>query len=111
MVHKHFSCVLNRTQDLQNAGAYSVTARVATPFINVLCVNANRTELAPIIYETWPNAIRTNTSLDLIHIWPDLAFQGDTNTNNNTVLNAIFDWHDENNTLTYSSKDHRRPSG
>jgi hypothetical protein len=103
--------MLNRTQDHLNVGAYSVTARVATPFINVLCVNANRTELAPIIYETWPNAIRANESL--IQSWETYALNGtgDTNTNNDTVLDAIFDWNDKNDTLTYSNSDHARPNG
>jgi hypothetical protein len=41
-----------------------VTARVASLALHTLCVNANKTELAPIVYEAWPNARHTNGTLE-----------------------------------------------
>lgn len=43
--------------DLEGVGEYKVRASVVSPTINVLCANMNKTELSPIIYVDWPNAI------------------------------------------------------
>ncbi|KAM0154321.1 hypothetical protein ACHAQE_000825 [Botrytis cinerea] len=48
--------------DLEGVGEYKVRASVVSPTINVLCVNMNKTELSPIIYVDWPNAITTNST-------------------------------------------------
>lgn len=48
-------------EELAGVGEYSISASVVSPTVNVLCVNMNETELAPIVYTAWPNAI-TNTS-------------------------------------------------
>lgn len=94
-------------QDLQNAGSYTVTARVPSPILTATCVNANRTELAPIVYETWPHAIRTNKSIDSTDFWPLRAFNDGSNTNNHTVLDDLFGWRDEQDDAT---PDSGRPS-
>lgn len=36
--------------------AFSLSASVSSPVINALCVNISKTDLAPMVYETWPNA-------------------------------------------------------
>ncbi|KAF3760726.1 hypothetical protein M406DRAFT_21639, partial [Cryphonectria parasitica EP155] len=43
--------------DLDGVGSYNISASVISPAVNVLCVNMNQTELAPLVYTTWPNAI------------------------------------------------------
>jgi hypothetical protein len=74
--------------------------------INSLCVNANRTELAPLVYETWPDAVHYNSS-----DWISTPIQGlftANASNNDTVLDSIFGW------KNYSLEDldiaHTRPS-
>lgn len=79
---------------------------MATTSFNALCVNANRTELAPIVYETWPNSREFSTSnLSILGFWPSGAFENGTVTYNRTVLDAIFDWRDDE-----SRTDHIPPS-
>ncbi|KAF2821931.1 hypothetical protein CC86DRAFT_448407 [Ophiobolus disseminans] len=48
-------------EDLSNAGSYSITAGVVMLVLSVLCVNANRSELELIVYQTWPNALNTSS--------------------------------------------------
>ena len=50
-------------EDLAGVGEYSIRASVVSPAINVLCVNMNSTELAPLVYTEWPNAITTNSDI------------------------------------------------
>jgi hypothetical protein len=83
--------------------------------LNVMCVNANRTELAPIIYETWPNARRMNETMEWLDFWPYKAFGGNVSVdaNNHTVLDKIFNWRDRNGVITGDnvySPDRGRPS-
>lgn len=106
---RHADNGIIQPQDLQDAGSYTVTARVAAPILNALCVNANRTELAPIIYETWPYAINVTKSTpeDIMRLWPRRAFGTDTNTNNHTVLDDVFGWRDEADTRL--EEDRKRP--
>ncbi|KAH8682779.1 hypothetical protein BGZ60DRAFT_368585 [Tricladium varicosporioides] len=52
-------------EELGGVGEYSVSASLASPALNVLCVNAKQSELAPLIYTEWPHAI-TNSS-DIPH--------------------------------------------
>ena len=42
-------------------GEHSVKASVVSPMSNTLCVNMNRSEIAPLVYVEWPNA-RFNTT-------------------------------------------------
>lgn len=50
--------------DLEGVGEYRVRAAVVSPAINVLCANMNKSELSPLIYVDWPNAI-TNQSISV----------------------------------------------
>ena len=42
-------------EELNSEGTYSLRASVPSPVLNVLCANMNETELAPIVYDMWPN--------------------------------------------------------
>lgn len=48
--------------DLQGDGEYHIRASVPSPALNVICANANATELAPLIYVDWLNSNKTNTT-------------------------------------------------
>ncbi|KAL6703897.1 hypothetical protein ACN47E_008933 [Coniothyrium glycines] len=91
--------------DLSNAGSYTVSAEVASPAINALCVNANQSDLEPIIYASWPNARKFENISDINRYWPIESFQdSNTNMNNHTALDDIFGWKDED-----VDRDHARP--
>lgn len=71
-------------QDLQNAGSYTVDASVITPAFNALCVNASRSELASIVYETFPQTPVNAT-------YEDFRTAGGT-VYTDTILDEFFDW-------------------
>ncbi|KAF2806202.1 uncharacterized protein BDZ99DRAFT_448913 [Mytilinidion resinicola] len=73
--------------ELDGQGIYSIRASIPSPVLNVLCVNMNRTDLNPIVYETWPNAIKpVNGS------WATIVNDTDKQTNNRTVVDDLFGW-------------------
>ncbi|KAF9882408.1 hypothetical protein CkaCkLH20_00444 [Colletotrichum karsti] len=47
--------------DLSGVGEYAIRASVVSPVINVMCVNMDENELAPLIYTEWPNR-KTNST-------------------------------------------------
>ncbi|KAF5978950.1 hypothetical protein FBULB1_5978 [Fusarium bulbicola] len=49
--------------DLAGVGEYTVRAGVVSPSVNVLCVDVDKKELAPLVYTTWPNAKVNNTDI------------------------------------------------
>lgn len=77
-------------EELNSEGTYSLKASVPSPVLEVLCVNMNKEELAPIVYEAWiENEVE-------VADWP---MQGlwDTNTTvNKTKVDDIFGWNTEN---------------
>ncbi|KAH7091921.1 hypothetical protein FB567DRAFT_226616 [Paraphoma chrysanthemicola] len=84
-----------RPRFLFNAGSFSLDAFVAHPALNALCITANRSELAPIVYETWPGAILPNTTANPREFWPDMAYSGSNGNmqaNNDTALDTLFGW-------------------
>jgi len=72
-----------------------VRASVANFALDVLCVNANRTELEPLVYETWPNAVKMENTSMAVNYWPIQAFPQGTNAINKTALDDLFGWRDE----------------
>ncbi|ROV96279.1 hypothetical protein VMCG_07717 [Cytospora schulzeri] len=48
--------------DLDGLGAYNISASVISPAVNVLCVNMDAAELAPLVYTTWPRANTTSNA-------------------------------------------------
>jgi hypothetical protein len=88
-----------------------VVARVPNPILNALCVNANKTELAPIVYETWPNAnLRLNTSSEPPGSTWVKTQSSLTEINNQTVLDNLFGWRDQTGPNKYTQADEIRPS-
>ncbi|KAI1756400.1 hypothetical protein F4782DRAFT_550214 [Xylaria castorea] len=80
--------------ELMGLGEYSIMASVVSPVVNVMCVNMNEDELAPLIYTRWPYArIKNMTSFpeqkigvfdwerDVLAEWI-----------NHTVVDDIFKW-------------------
>ncbi|KAF5693066.1 hypothetical protein FDENT_2326 [Fusarium denticulatum] len=49
--------------DLAGVGEYTVRAGVVSPSVNVLCVDMDKKELAPLVYTTWPNAKVNDTDI------------------------------------------------
>ena len=89
----------------QIIAARSVHAAMVSPSSNVMCVNMNRSELAPLIYVEWPGAVLLNTTENLegnIYIpYQKVPAQGYENTIqlaqgqeylNRTVVDDVFQW-------------------
>lgn len=77
-------------EELNSEGTYSLRASVPSPVLNVLCANMNETELAPIIYDMWPNGENVTGNN-----WNDIAgvgIRGNATTKNNTVVDELFGW-------------------
>lgn len=72
-------------EELNSEGTYSLRASVPSPVMNVLCANLNETELAPIVYDAWPNN-ETVTGLN----WDVL--RANATTTNKTVVDELFGW-------------------
>ncbi|KAM0259572.1 hypothetical protein ACHAPA_010657 [Fusarium lateritium] len=49
--------------DLAGVGEYTVRAGVVSPSVNVLCVDMDKKELAPLVYTQWPNSKNSNTDV------------------------------------------------
>ena len=84
-------------EDLAGLGEYSLRASVVSPSVNVLCANMNATELEPLVYVLWPNAITTDSDIP----GQQMAWTGYQNEAqlqpgqlyfNSTVVDDIFEW-------------------
>jgi hypothetical protein len=74
-------------EELNSEGTYSLRASVPSPIMNVLCVNMNKEELAPIVYDTW-----NNETVD-ISTWGNTpGIRDNATTTNQTVVDDIFGW-------------------
>lgn len=87
--------------DLAGVGEYTIKAAVVSPAINVMCVNMDLNELAPLIYTAWPHAHTepTNVSDQVIgksgwdgEVPPPTDKNGQDNYLNRTVVDDIFQW-------------------
>lgn len=86
--------------DLSGVGEYSIRAGVVSPTINVMCVNMDRDELAPLVYTRWEYANVTkvaDTTVDTGHVgWdaevPNHNNNEDTGWLNRTKVDDIFRW-------------------
>lgn len=81
-------------EELNSEGTYSLRASVPSPVLNVLCVNMNKTELEPIVYDTW-----NNETVDLLSWGSIPGIRDNATTTNRTVVDEIFGW-DINDTTT-----------
>ncbi len=83
---------------LEGVGEYAIKASVVSPSLNVLCVNMNKTELAPLVYTEWPNARLVNSTSSPGQLVPSGDYQNDiqlANSSsylNSTVVDDIFEW-------------------
>ncbi|ROT41130.1 hypothetical protein SODALDRAFT_291665 [Sodiomyces alkalinus F11] len=51
-------------QELSDVGEYTIKASVVSPAVNVMCVNMDEDELAPLVYTTWEDAEVERTGVD-----------------------------------------------
>lgn len=60
--------------------------------LNVICINANCTELAPIVYEAWPGAVTLNTKI-AFDFWSagGLSRNLSLDARNATVFDTLFE--------------------
>ena len=85
-------------EELAGVGEYSIEAAVVSPSLNVLCANLNKTELAPLIYTEFPDAITTNTCGIPDQLQAYDGFANDVQVIpgkdylNSTVVDDIFEW-------------------
>ncbi|KAG4433241.1 hypothetical protein IFR05_011264 [Cadophora sp. M221] len=76
----------------------SIHASMVSPSSNVMCVNMNRSELAPLIYVEWPHAMLSNASLIPGQKIPDpdyartIQLLPDHDYLNGTIVDDIFNW-------------------
>ncbi|KAI3325922.1 hypothetical protein HD806DRAFT_488657 [Xylariaceae sp. AK1471] len=83
--------------ELLGVGEYSIRASVVSPAVNVMCVNMNADELAPLVYTTWPNARTEGTEIPGQKIgvdgWGgDVPSSSPTEWLNSTVVDDVFRW-------------------
>jgi len=84
--------------DLDGLGSYNISASVISPAVNVLCVNMNREELAPLVYTAWPNANNTdnvnepNQETGNEEWTRDVPAPSENEWLNSTVVDDIFRW-------------------
>lgn len=83
--------------DLSDVGEYQIRASVVSPVVNTMCVNVARSELAPLVYTTWPHARNVKTyvqdQLKGNDTWEaDVPAPANTEWLNRTVVDDIFRW-------------------
>lgn len=83
--------------DLSDVGEYQIRASVVSPVVNTMCVNVAKSELAPLVYTTWPHARNENTGvLDQVKgndTWEaDVPGPADAEWLNKTVVDDVFRW-------------------
>ncbi|KUJ11412.1 uncharacterized protein LY89DRAFT_225149 [Mollisia scopiformis] len=85
-------------EELAGVGEYNIEASVISPTVNVLCANMNKTEVAPLIYTTWPHATVTNSSSmpGQVLAWPgyqdDIQLLSGQQYLNSTAADDVFEW-------------------
>ncbi|KAF2404870.1 hypothetical protein EJ06DRAFT_1351 [Trichodelitschia bisporula] len=84
-------------QDLDGQGIYELHAGVPSPYLNVLCANVAKSELAPLVYETQPN-VTLNSTRDFSEL--STHWMGEMNWSNwtqrRTPLHDVFGWDETN---------------
>jgi hypothetical protein len=83
--------------ELLGVGEYSIRAGVVSPAVNVMCVNMNADELAPLVYTRWPNARTEGTEIPGQQIgvngWDgDVPGPSPAEWLNSTVVDSLFRW-------------------
>ncbi|KAH6655455.1 hypothetical protein BKA67DRAFT_690250 [Truncatella angustata] len=83
--------------DLSGVGEYQIRASVASPTVNVMCVNIAKSDLAPLIYTEWPDAKNNRTDVPDQVIgnknWQnDVPVFSDNEWLNKTLVDDVFQW-------------------
>lgn len=84
--------------ELLGIGEYSIKASVASPVVNVMCVNMTEDELSPLVYTQFPNARKNRTGWHeqekpvVDTWWTDIPVVSPTEWLNRTVVDDIFKW-------------------
>jgi hypothetical protein len=77
-------------EELNSEGTYSLRASVPSPVMNVLCVNMNKDELKPIVYDTWNDYEVVNMTT-----WTPAWLQNNATTTNKTKVDELFGWNSD----------------
>ncbi|KAG6058824.1 hypothetical protein E4U32_004381 [Claviceps aff. humidiphila group G2b] len=84
---------ITQPAEMAGVGEYKIMAGVVSPTVNVMCVNMDREELAPLVYTEWPNS---NLSRSHTEEWqdsvPPILGPGRSENFNRTVVDEIFRW-------------------
>ncbi|KAG6040223.1 hypothetical protein E4U41_001200 [Claviceps citrina] len=92
---------ISQPVDLGGVGEYTILAAVVSPTINVMCVNMDADELAPLVYTAWPYSNSTPTGVGDQMAGPEDwrtwvprygNGNGETEYLNRTVVDEIFRW-------------------
>ncbi|KAI1495184.1 hypothetical protein F5X96DRAFT_205986 [Biscogniauxia mediterranea] len=83
--------------DLMGVGEYSIRASVVSPVVNVMCVNMQPQELAPLVYTQWPFARNQTTEIPGQEIgaddwFDDVPVYSPTEWLNRTAADDVFHW-------------------
>ncbi|KAI0134436.1 hypothetical protein BJ170DRAFT_200100 [Xylariales sp. AK1849] len=83
--------------DLSGVGEYQIRASVASPAVNVLCANIAKSDLAPLVYTTWPDADNEGTEVPGQQIGNDMWYEevpvaSKDEWLNSTVVDDVFKW-------------------
>lgn len=78
-------------EELDSEGSYTLEASVPSPVMRVLCVNLNRAELEPLVYDAWNEEVVNATT------WTPKLLMANATTTNKTVVDDIFGWTKQDN--------------
>jgi len=76
--------------ELDGVGIYDLVASVPSPVIHVMCVNMNKAELAPIVWEGFKKSNKLN--IGSFKTWSETVNWTDFALNNKTVVDKLFRW-------------------
>ncbi|KAG6024121.1 hypothetical protein E4U19_003959 [Claviceps sp. Clav32 group G5] len=79
--------------EMAGVGEYKIMAGVVSPTVNVMCVNMDTEDLAPIVYTEWPNSNLSRSHTDeWLDSVPPILGPGKSENFNRTVVDEIFRW-------------------
>lgn len=81
---------IRQPKDLSGYGEYHIGASVPSPAVNVLCVGMTSDEIAPLIYNQWPDIEEFNATTWNFELPDDIPKY--PNWLNRTVVDDIFDF-------------------
>jgi hypothetical protein len=79
-------------EELDGMGIYNIQAAIPSPYINVLCANVNKDDLAPIVYAAMPN-VTLNATADLpTNFLSNVSWSNFSHVR--TAMDDVFEWDD-----------------